>query len=361
MKFNTKFSVAIQTVVALVMVAALAAACGGGSTASPTAGFSQAYTSSAGVGEVLQFSVDTVNMVYTYKVAGTSYAASGVTVGQSGSGALLSKNAGGTYNVGPSNDGFILAGKVLPIQNGLLLGHVEISLFGASFKVPVFGVSNPITSVAALADTYNFQGFGCSALGIANVLGNAACVSHMGTVTVAASGTYAVYRGCDVNGLACAATASGVLSALPAYPGVFDYRSAAGHVGWFFAFTAPNGQKIAVIDHDDTLSVPHVFGHTVLASYASSVSGAADGQYFVKNNEGGESLLTISGASLTDISLLGTANGTLTLNSPWPGMEAYQFASGAVSGVSMAAGAGVYTYRDNSDPGLFGVAIRYAP
>lgn len=313
--------------------------------------------------------MNTANMTYSYKVQGTSYAASGVTVGQTGSGALLSKNPGGSYNVGASNDGFILGGKVLPIQNGLLLGHVQISIFGALYKIPVFGVSNPITTVAGLADTYNFQGFGCAALGIANVLGNSACLSHRGTVTIAASGvsgSYTVCGGGDITNQGanpCITTASGVISALPASPGVFDYRSAAGHAGWFFAFTSPNGQKVAVIDHDDSISVPHIYGHTVLATYASAVSGTYDGKYFVKNNEGAESLLAVSGLNLADTTLLGTVNGTMTLNSPWPGMDAYYFASGifVASGVAMTAGTGVYTYRDNVDLAVFGVGIRYAP
>lgn len=365
MSMRKKILAAAQALVAAGMVAALVAACGGGGGGGASTGVVQTYTSTAGVGEVLQFGINTTNMTYTYTVNYTAYAASGVVAGKTGSGPLLSMNAGGSYNVGASSDGFITGGKLLPLQNGLLVGHVQVGMFGTA-KIPVFGVSNPITTVAGLAGTYNYQGFSCSSLGIANVLGNGACLSHSGTVSVAASGVYTVCKGGDVTTSpgtnACAAQATGTISAL-ATPGVFDYRNAAnGHAGWFFAFTAPNGQKIAVIDHDDSTLLE--YGHTVLATYISTVSGAADGKYFVKNNEGGESLLAVSGVSLTDASLLGTYSGTLTLNSPWAGLEAYNFAVSGVSvasGVAMAAGTGVYTYTSTADPAVFGVGIRYSP
>lgn len=365
MNFKKRFSAVFQTLVAAGIIAALVVACGGGSTSAPATGFVQSYTSTAGVGEVIQFGVDTANMKYTYSVNYTSYAASGVVAGQSGSGSLLSRNPGGSYNVGPSSDGFIQSGKVLPIQNGLLVGHVQLSIFGAA-RIPVFGVSNPITTVAGLAGIYNYQGFSCASLGIANVFGNPACLSHGGTVSVAAGGAYNVCKGGDINNQGvnpCIAAASGVINALP-MPGVFDYRNAAnGHIGYFFAFTAPNGQKVAVIDHDDSISIPQAYGHTVLATYASAVSGAYDGKYFVKNNEGGESLLSVSGTTLADTTFLGTVNGSMALNSPWPGLDAYSFSSGvlAASGVAMTAGTGVYTYRDNADSAVFGVGIRYSP
>ncbi|MGA7748994.1 MAG: hypothetical protein WCA63_02490 [Gallionella sp.] len=132
--------------------------------------------------------------------------------------------------------------------------------------------------------------------------------------------------------------------------------------------TAPNGQVVAVIDHDDPYSLE--FGHTVLSTYASSVPGAADGNYFVKNNFGGEHLVTLSGSTITtnassiNPGLNGTViNGSLNFNNPWPGLAQYQFTvSGvpaAVSGVAMTAGTGAFTYTDYARPALFGVGLRY--
>lgn len=364
MSIKKQFSMVVQTLVALLMVAALVASCGGGT--SPT-GIAQTYTSSAGVGEVLQFSVDTTQMTYRYTVNYTSYATFGIITGQSGTGALLVKNPEGSYDVGASNDGFILGGRVLPIQNGLLVGHVQTALFGSTNKIPVFGVSNPITSIVVLAGTYNYQGFSCASLGIANVTGNPTCRSHSGTLTITSSGSFTMCKGGDINNQGvnpCVTTVTGAINALPATPGVFDFRNAAnGHIGWFFAFTAANGQKIAVIDHDDSISVPNMYGHTVLASYTSALSGTADGKYFVKNNEGSEYLVTIAGTNLSSTAVSGVT-GTMTLNSPRPGLSAYQFiVSGVVatSGVAMTTGAGAYTYTDNADSAVFGVGIKYSP
>lgn len=360
MNLGRKCSLAIQMLAASLMVAALAAACGGGSS-----GFTQTYISSAGVGEVLQFTVDTANMVYTYTVSHTSYAASGVVAGQTGAGSLVSRNSNGSFDLGPSNDGFISGGRLLPMQNGLLAGHVQINAVGGANNIPVFGVSNPIVSVAALAGTYTYQGFSCSALGIANVYGNTACVSRIGTITVTSSGAYTLCKGGDINtspgANACKALATGTVNAL-ASPGVFDFTNASGHIGWLFAFAAPGGQTVAVIDHDDSLSATHEYGHSVLSTYASMVLGATDGNYFVNNNEGGESLVIVSGVNVTSTAISGVT-GTLTLNSPWPGLSFFQFASGVVatSGETTIAGTKVYTYTENADPAVFGAGIRYAP
>lgn len=363
MNFKNKFSVVIQTLVALLTVAALVAACGGGAS-----GFAQTYTSSAGAGEVLQLGVDTTQMTYRYTVNYTSYAASGVVAGQSSTGSLLSKNADGSYNAGPSNDGFIRGGKVLPMPSGLLVGHVQIAVIGGANNIPVIGWANPITTVAGLAGTYTYQGFGCSALGIANVLGNPSCFSHAGTVTVNSLGAFTMCKGGDINTSPsvnpCLSSVTGTINVLTAASGVFDVRNAAnGHIGWFFAFTAANGQKVAVIDHDDSISAPRMYGHSVLATYASAVSGASNGTYLVKNNEGAEYRVTIAGTNLSSTAI-SSVTGTMTLNSPWPGLSAYQFiVSGVVasSGVAMTAGTGTYTYTDNADSAVFGVGVRYSP
>ncbi|MGA7748995.1 MAG: hypothetical protein WCA63_02495 [Gallionella sp.] len=230
MNFKNKFSIAAETLAAICLVAILVVACGGGGGSS--SGFSQTYSSSAGAGEVLQFSVNTTNLTYTYKDIGTSYAASGVVPGQSGTGSLTS-NGNGTYTVGPSNDGFITSGRVFPIQNGFLVGHVLLTstIFGP-YKIPVFGISNPITNISQLAGNYNYQGFACTSRSFGDVLGlSFGCHSHFGTITISASSVASTndFTRCKsgnyiiASGVACAATVSGTISAAstPA-PGVFD-------------------------------------------------------------------------------------------------------------------------------------------
>ena len=352
--------------VAGILSVTLLAACGGGrESTTGTGGFSQSYTTSAGVGEVLQFSINTTSLTYSYSVTKTSYAASGVTAGQSGTG-TLNNNGDGTFAVSASSDSFIQSGKVRPIRNALFVGHVLINSIGGANKIPVFGLSNPITSVATLADTYNFQGFSCNVRGIADVTGNASCASHYGTGTIDTSGNYSICLSGNISDTAnhpCTATTSGTIQAINGLSGVFDYwNTTTGHIGWLFAYTAANGQKVAVIDHDDAVSVTHEFGHSVFTSYASVTSGAIDGKYFVKSNEGGEHLVTISGSSVA-FTLYPGVNGTLTYNSPWNGLLSYQVpawgAAAGASGVAMATGSGAYTNISNDDSAIFTVGFKY--
>ncbi|MDO8989110.1 MAG: hypothetical protein Q7U91_05705 [Sideroxyarcus sp.] len=350
-------------VMAAALSVGLLAACGGGGASSSTVGFEETYTSSAGAGEVMQFRINTTNHTYTYTIAGTSYAASGVAVGQSSSGALTS-NGDGTYAVGASGDGFIQAGRVRPIR-AMFVGHVAINAIGGTERIPVFGLSNPITTVAGLADSYNFEGFSCNARGMANVTGRAGCRSHYGTSSIDTSGNYSVCINGDLGNTGahpCTSTLTGTLQAVAAYPGVFDYIGASGHIGWLFAFTASNGKKIMVIDHDDHISLTHEFGHSVFTSSVALNSGDVDGKYFVKSNEGDEHLVTIAGSSVA-LTLHPGVTGTLTYNSPWNGMMSYDVPASGVSlgasGVAMAAGTGVYTSVSNVDPARFAVGFKY--
>ena len=350
-------------VMAAALSVGLLAACGGGGASSNDAGLDQTYTTSAGVGEVMQFRIDTNNHTYTYTIAGTSYSASGVAVGQSSSGALTG-NGDGTYAVGASSDGFIQAGRVRPIR-AMFVGHVVINTLGGTERIPVFGLSNPITTVAGLVDSYNFEGFSCNARGMANVTGRAGCLSHYGTSSIDTSGNYSVCISGDLGNAGahpCTSTLTGTLQAVAAYPGVFDYIGTGGHIGWLFAFTASNGKKIMVIDHDDHISLTHEFGHSVFTSSVALNSGDVDGKYFVKSNEGDEHLVTIAGSSVA-LTLYPGVTGTLTYNSPLNGMMSYDVPASGVamgaSGVAMAAGTGVYTSVSNADPARFAVGFKY--
>lgn len=360
MNLGRKFSIAIQAVAAAVMLSALVAACGGGSSSA------RVYTASAGVGEVLQLTVDPANMSYSYLIQYTSYSASGVSAGQGSGGSLLSQNPDGTYNLGVSSDGFILAGKVLPRKNGLLAGEVELKPFGSGVRIPLFGVTSPIGSLTAISGVYDDQGFSCSVSGVANVLGNPACASHIGTIAINSAGAFTWCKGGDINtspgANPCVATVTGSINAQSATPAVFDLRNASNaHIGWFFAVNAPNGRILAVVDHDDA-GTPE-FGHTLLSTYASAVAGAADGSYLVENDEGAEQMVTIAGSGLTTTAMAGAA-GTLTFNSPWPGLSTYQLAvSGVVasSGVAMTGASGAYSYISRVDVPQFGVGAAYGP
>jgi hypothetical protein len=337
----------------MLLGAGILVACGGSSTA--TSGFSQTYMASAGAGEVLQFSVDTTNLTYSYKVIQSSYS---VPAGKTSTGTLSNKTAIGSYTVSVSADNFIKSGEVLPIQNGLLVGHVEINFsgFSGTAQIPVFGMSNPITSVANLTGTYNFQGFGCAGLAGGNVLGSVACLSHYGTIKVDGSGNFILCNGVDITATPACSTLTGTITTIPSTPGVFEFKNnVPAHIGWFIAFTSSNGQKVVVIDHDD--SVTPEYGHTVASTQAVMSTATTDGNYLTRNNEGGVSLLTVSGNNIT--SHYSGKTGTLSPNWPWNGLAAYQIGNGAASGVAMIAGTGAITDTSSLDPALFGVGIKY--
>lgn len=372
---------AAETLVAVCMAALLVVACGGGGV-TPAASF----IASAGVGEVLQITMDVGNMVYNYSVINTSYAASGITPGKNSTGFLLGTNPDGSYNVGPTIDNFILGGRLMPMFGGVVAGHLQLGPFGNS-NIPVFGISNPIETllpmVGGIVGTYDYQGFSCSSSGITNVSGVSGCASQYGTISIApgVSANSAVYSNCvggditNPNAHACTTLLHGTIQTTGTL-GVYDFLdSGNNHVGWFFAFTSLNGQSVGVIDLGNTTSTPNAYGHMVLTSYASLAPAVADGSYSVYDNEGKESQVTLattpnawplSGPITYTTSYTSTANpgviGTLNTNNPWPGMNTYYLpASGAIpaaSGVAMVTGTGAYTHTSLIDLALFAVGAK---
>ncbi|MHB1237716.1 MAG: hypothetical protein ACYCY7_09145 [Gallionella sp.] len=374
MSFLKKFG---ELIIFGLIAGVVIAGCGGGGSSS-SMGLTQSYTSSAGAGDVMQFNVNTTNMTYSFHVVETSYAASSaipaasaVLPTESSTGILTGKNAVGSYNVAASADGFILGGEVFPIQNGLFVGHVIIAPIGGNLrKIPIFGVSSPITTLAGLAGTYNDQGFGCAGRSGGDVTGGSVqCASHTGTIQVSSSGAFTTCRDGNLGGASApscttigggtaASTLTGQLYAT-ATPGVYDFKTTADgyHRGWVFAFTA-SGQNVAVIDHDDDYAPE--FGHSIAVSQASVISGQADGNYFVKNDIGQRHLMAVTGSNFTDTIDAGiTASGTLIYDNPWKGLVSYQYNFGGASGVADIATVGAFTYTSNTYPYLFGVGIKY--
>ena len=375
LNFKRNISIASETLAALCMVAVMVVACsGGGGSSSGTTG---SYFAADGLGEVLQFSVNTSNMTYSYALIDSPL----VNPPHTGTGALSSVNPVGTYAVLASSDGFIQGGKVFPIANGVMVGDVNLYTFPAT-NIPVFSISNPFTTLLSVNGVYNYQGFSCSASGVADVTNNSGCASHLGTMLIAgSSSTEAIYADCNGGDITAASGCSSTPSTGRIVPsagtaGVYDLRKAGiGHIGWFFAFTAPNGQVVGVIDHDDS-STPE-YGFTVLSPHTPVAIGGSNGSYLVETNENQEQWVKISTTSTTDASgvtstttlYTSTAQsgvpGTLTPNVPWDGLSTYYLpASGvspAVSGVAMVTGTGAYTHSSINDTKLFAVGVRYGP
>jgi hypothetical protein len=368
LNFKRKFSIAAETLVAICMVAIMVVACGGGGGGS-TSGITQAYTAADGIGEVLRFSVNTTNMTYSYALIDSPI--SGVSFSQTHTGALSGVNPVGTYAVLASSDGYILGGKVFPIANGVMVGHVEINT-SPSTNIPVFSIPNPITSLLGVGGVYNYQGFSCNATGIANVSGVPGCLSHYGTMSIAGySSTNASFTDChsgnvaDQTGNPCSPISMGTIEPPTGTPGVFQLKDSGNNqLGWFFAFTAPNGQVVGVIDHNDTTTP--AYGFTVLSPYAPVAFGGSNGSYLVETNENQEQWVNIS-TTATATLYTSTAQsgvlGKLVPNTPWNGLSSYYLPATAVTptGMAMVTGTGAYTHSSTGDPALFAVGVRYGP
>lgn len=321
----------------------LLSACGGGggggaaASAAPS-GFAQTYTASATAGELLTYSIDTNALTYSYTITKSSY---GCDVSSApchtGSGTLV-KNSDGTFS--PSTDS---STKIFALQDGLLVGSVHLTLNGVSLRVPIIGISNPITTAANLAGTYNNMALQCSARTYGLFTG---CATSQGTISVTANATYTTCAGGNLGATVhtCTNTTSGTLTSLGG--GVWSLQSTSPTTGsslnYFLAFTAPNGQKVAFIDLND----PIVYGYgTAVASTTVATSGAdIAGTYLALNDYGGAGVVTINSNDTT------SNNKTIVENSPWSGIATVS-GGGIGNGYGMFAGNGVYVYRNPNVPG----------
>lgn len=379
MNFKRKFSIATETLLAIFIVAVMVVACGGGGSSSSA---TLAYIAADGLGEVLKFSVNTTSMTYSYALIDSPMPGVTLSPPQTGTGALSGVNPVGTYAVLASSDGYIQGGKVFPMANGVMVGDVELSAPSAT-SIPVFSIPNPITTLTGVDGVYNYQGFACNTTGIADVTNNSGCSSNYGTMAIVAnSSTNAIFFDClggniaNQSGVPCAPLSTGVIEPPTATPGVFQLKDSGNNqIGWFFAFTAPNGQIVGVIDHNDT-TTPE-YGFTVLTSYAPVLIGNYNGSYMVETNENQEQWVTIETVAANGnipayTSYTSTAQtgvpGTLTPNWPWNGMSAYYIPASAalgfptaISGVAMVTGTGAYTHTSANDNALFAVGVKYGP
>src|SRR5262245_17840474 len=152
----------------LVALGAVLASCGGGDSASNAT----SYTSVAMAGELVTYSVDPVKLTYSYTITESQFGLNGKT----GSGTLV-RNLDGSYS--PSG---IPNARIVVLPNGLLLGAVRERFGTAVVTVPIIGLSNPVSSVNALAATYNYMHRGCL---------SAVCATAIGTFVINANGTWA--------------------------------------------------------------------------------------------------------------------------------------------------------------------------
>ena len=310
---------------------------GGGSSSSSTSGSSTTYSSSGSVGEVLNFNVNTTVSppTYSYTIVKSAYGLTNAT----GSG-TLSSNADGSYTPSGSPNS-----KVFALSNGLLIGGVKLTIGGTPTAVPIVGVSSPVTTLSALAGTYNYISTSCTA----NANGYPTypnCGTSYGTLKVLANGTFTQCTTTNITTSPSCSTTTGAIS--NASNGIWEYvRAGSANKNYLLAFAAPNGQNVMVIDYNDPGG--YGYGHAVASTQPTTnfVSGDGDGSWVIHANNNSSSVTTISGTSFSTLNNGGGTNsGTLTLNNPWIG---FVRAAGLTdTGYAILAGTGVYAYRSNT-------------
>lgn len=322
-------------------ISVLLVSCGGGggdggAPAVSTTGFSQTYTASATAGEILTYTLDTRSRTYSYRIIHSAYGLTNAT----GSG-TLTLNSDGSYS--PSNAPNT---KVYALQNGLLVGTVNLTLNNVSRIVPILGMSQPISSAAALAGTYNFVGIQCAGQTFGVYTG---CGSSYGTVQLDNVGNYTACPSANlVNGLGgCSSPSTGVLGLLG--NGVWQaIRTGSININYFLAFAAPNGQKVLILDLNDPGG--YGYGFIVMSTQATYVQNLIDGMWYFQTNSGQAGSLTVAGSNIA--SSLGN-NVSATFDSPWTGLAA--ISSG---GYGLLAGTGAYAYVNPAFPGYLELGMK---
>jgi hypothetical protein len=314
-------------------VSGLLVACGGGGGGSapapaPSSGFSQTYVASATAGEVLRYTFNSQANTYSYVITHSAYGLTNST----GTG-TLTKNADGSYSPSESP-----SSKIYAAQNGLLVGRVRLALNGVNRDVPILGVSNPATSGADVAGTYNFISLQCAGKNFGVYTG---CLTAYGSILVTATGANSAnYTACEsaniTNGVgACVTSSVGTLT--HAGGGIWELlRTGSANKSYLVAFKAPNNQKVGFVDFND--SAGYGYGQAVVSEQVSpSVSDIA-GDYVAQTTLGLAASFSINSNATTSTGL------TITKDSPWVGMVKTNSSGG--KGVGIAAGTGVYAYRD---------------
>jgi hypothetical protein len=310
---------------------------GGGDDATPAAnaGFVQEYTASATAGEILKYTLDTRNLTYTYQIIFSAYGLTNAT----GSGTLI-RNADGSYS--PSN---APGTRVYALQNGLLVGTVNLRLNGSPHIVPIFGMSRPISSLAALAGRYNFVGIQCAAQTFGVYTG---CDSSLGTVTLDTEGNYTACPAANIaHGLdGCTNLSTGVLGVLR--EGVWQaIRSGSVNVNYFLAFAAPNGQNVLLLDLNDLGG--YGYGFIVMSSQTEYVQSLVDGTWYYQSNAGTSGSLQVSGNTITNS---GGVTSRVSFDFPWEGLASTS------QGVAILAGTGAYAFISPNFPEFLELGIK---
>ena len=231
------------------------------------------------------------------------------------------------------------------LPNGLLIGAVRERFGPAVVTVPIVGLSDPVTTAAALTGTYNYMHRSCLA---------AFCAGNHGTFAIAADGSWSSCPAGNLGAGACPANArSGMLSALGG--GRWQVMEGSTNIGTAIGFSSA-GQNVLLIDLKDVRAGGFGVGLVVGAEQAAMSSAQTDGLWIAGSSNGHWAAFDVSGSSITVNLLDGipiSVPTSFTPNTPWTGL-----ATTANGGVGLLAGAGVYVLETANGYAELGVKIR---
>ena len=315
---------------------------GGGSSSSPPpaspASTAVTYSSSAAVGELLDYTVDTTQMTYSYTITESQYGLMGAT----GSG-TLALNSDGTYAMSG-----VSGARLAVLPNGLLLAAIHVTINGMVRTIPVLGIHNPVTTLGSAAGAYNFVQRSCLA---------GACASAYGTFMLNADGTWNSCAGGDVSATtpSCTFQASGTANSLG--NGKWQVMQGGVNMGTVLAFTS-GGQNVMVMDLKDTRTTNGFGVGMLVGSSEQTVSSAqTDGTWVALGTDGSVTEFTASGTTMNFMmgGMMGSTTGMMGMNSPWTGFVTPSV-NGVTGGEALMAGSGVYVY-ENSGYAQIGMKI----
>lgn len=307
--------------------------CGGGDN--PSNGTSQTFTSSASIGELIDFTLDTEKQTYSYTITQSSYGLQGT----SGSGTIIS-NTDGSYS--PSTQTY---SKIHGIKNGLLVGSVNLTINGTPVNVPIYGTSSPIKTVSALAGTYNYVSSTCSN----NTSGQRCGTTNYGTVKILSTGHFIQCLRVDVTANPTCNDSTGTISYIT--NGLWKYqRTGSTNLNYLIAFSSSNGQKVFITDFNDPGAGGYGYGQAIGSTQTSVDSnGENDGVYFSNSNAETSAVTQVTGTSFvtqnnySDGRNSDSNTGVFTLNQPWTGM--FQATGNNGNSMGILAGSGAFVAR----------------
>ncbi len=312
-------------------LSALVAACGGGNNETATA---TRFTSVAMAGELLDYTIDTTNLTYSYTITESQFNLNGRT----GSGTLV-RNTDGSYS--PSG---IPNARVVVLPNGLLLGAVREQFGAAVITVPLIGLRNPVTTLDAIAGNYNYIHRNCLA---------AVCGASHGTFQINSAGTWASCRDGNLAAGACTgASASGTLVSLG--NGRWRVMDGITNIGTAIGFGS-GGQNVVIVDLKDVRPAGFGVGMLVGGQQIAMTPAQTDGTWILGTSTGHWGVFTASASNITLNLLDGipvNVATTFTANSPWTGLG-----TTAAGGVGFLAGTGVYVLETATGAAELGVKL----